>query len=97
MFFYNTPEYRVHITLTRQIKNELGEITFAGVFIGCSALDWEADEDTINKMCDGIIEADKIRMNSDVYVAYVASGCDSIAICVMSFRRSSSKSYVALL
>ena len=67
--------------IIRQIKNELGEITFAGVFIGCSALDWEADEDTINKMCDGIIEADKIRMNSDVYVALRASDCRAVAIC----------------
>lgn len=63
------------------INNTLGEITFEGVFIGCSALDDEADTETINNLCNGIINANKIAMNSDVYVAYAASGCDAVAIC----------------
>lgn len=63
------------------IKNEIGDISFENVFIGCSALDAEADNETTNALCDGIINAKRIAMNSDVYVAYVASGCDAIAIC----------------
>lgn len=67
--------------IVKQIQWELGKITFDGVFIGCSALDWEADEETIHKMCDGIIEANKIGMNSDAYVALRASECKAVAIC----------------
>ncbi len=63
------------------IKKKLGDITFEGVFIGCSALDNAADDVTIKKLCGGIVNAKKIAMNSDVYVAYIASGCDAIAIC----------------
>ncbi len=63
------------------ITAELGEITFENVFVGCSALDDEADDETVNNLCGGIINARKISMNSDIYVAYAASGCDSIAIC----------------
>ncbi len=63
------------------ITRELGVITFEEVFIGCSALDNEADSETINALCGGIINAREIGMNSDVYVGFVASGCDSIAIC----------------
>lgn len=65
----------------KSIKNQLGDIVFTGAFIGCSALDWEADEDTVKALCDGIIRSDKIRMNSDAYVALKASDCKAVAIC----------------
>lgn len=65
----------------KSIKNQLGDIVFTGAFIGCSALDWEADENTVKALCDGIIRSDKIRMNSDAYVALRASDCKAVAIC----------------
>lgn len=63
------------------IEEQLGEITFSGAFIGCSALDSEADDETVKALCDGIIKSDKIKMNSDAYVALKASDCRAVAIC----------------
>ena len=67
--------------IIEQVYAEIGRINFDGVFIGCSALDDWATEEIITELCDGIINADVIRMNSDVYVALMASACDSIVIC----------------
>lgn len=66
------------------IYKNIGEIEFESAFIGCSALDNEADEDIITALCDGIIKSKKIGMNSDVYVALASSGedkCRVVAIC----------------
>ena len=66
------------------IYKNIGEIEFEGAFIGCSALDDKATEETITALCDGIINAKKIGMNSDVYVALASSGedkCRVVAIC----------------
>lgn len=66
------------------IYKNIGEIEFESAFIGCSALDNEATEKTINALCDGIIKAEKIGMNSDVFVALASSGedkCRIVAIC----------------
>lgn len=66
------------------IYKNTGEIEFEGAFIGCSALDNEATEEMITALCDGIIKAKRIGMNSDVYVALVSSGedkCRLVAIC----------------
>lgn len=67
--------------LVEQIYSEIGNVHFESVFIGCSALDDWANEEIITELCDGIVNADVIRMNSDVYVAFMASACDSIVIC----------------
>lgn len=67
--------------IVQRIEKELGDITFSGAFIGCSALDKEADEKTVNDLCDGIIKAEKLGMNSDAYVALRASECKAVAIC----------------
>lgn len=67
-----------------EIYKSLGEIEFEVTFIGCSALDDVADKETINALCDGIINSEKIGMNSDVYVALASSGedkCRVVAIC----------------
>ncbi len=67
-----------------EIYKSLGKIEFDSAFIGCSALDDVADEETIQSLCDGIINSKKIGMNSDVYVALASSGedkCRVVAIC----------------
>lgn len=66
------------------IYSELGQIEFAAAFIGCSALDDEADAELISRLCGGIIKAEKIGMNSDVYIALKSVGdafCPCAAIC----------------
>ena len=65
------------------IYSELGQITFEGVFVGCSALDREADEETLNNLCGGI-NAKKIKMDSDLFVALKSvenAVCPCVAIC----------------
>lgn len=66
------------------IYKNIGEIEFDSAFIGCSALDNEANKETITALCDDVIKAKKIGMNSDVYVALGSSGedkCRIVAIC----------------
>lgn len=63
-----------------EIKKALGNIVFEGAFIGCSALDCEAEECVINDLCGGVINAKKIGMNSDAFVALNA--CDGELPCV---------------
>lgn len=66
------------------VYKNIGGIEFDSAFIGCSALDNEASNETMTALCDGIIKAKKIGMNSDVYVALASSGedvCRIVAIC----------------
>ena len=66
------------------INSTLGKTTYKGAFIGCSALDDIADDKTVYELCNGIIDAEKIGMNSDVFVALASSGedlCRAVAIC----------------
>lgn len=66
------------------LYENVGEVEFESAFIGCSALDNEASEETISALCDGIIKTRKIGMNSDVFVALASSGedkCRVVAIC----------------
>ena len=63
-----------------EIYSSLGQIEFDGAFIGCSALDNEAEECVINDLCGGVINAKKIGMNSDAFVALNA--CDGELPCV---------------
>ncbi len=74
----NLTEIMIHI------NNKFPDISFESAFIGCSALDNQADEETISRLCDGIINAKKIGMNSDVYVALKSVDTDKphcVAIC----------------
>lgn len=70
--------------IINDIYDSLGKIRFEGAFVGCSALDNEADKKTLDALCGGIIDADKIKMNSDVYVALKSvenAVCPCVAIC----------------
>ena len=57
------------------------DFSFAAAFIGCSALDGDADEQTLNALCGGVINSEIISMSSDVYAALKASDSNCVAIC----------------
>lgn len=72
----------------RQIIGSLREqIPFAradSVFIGSSALNGEADPEALHALTDGILDAARIGMNSDLYIALEAMQTDApcaVAIC----------------
>lgn len=70
--------------IINDIKSKIGDVFFDAAFVGCSALDSEADEQTLNALCGGIINAGKIRMDSDVYIALKSVDTDEshcVAIC----------------
>ncbi len=71
-------------TLLVEINAVLDINEFESAFIGCSALDGEADAKLTAELCDGIINADKIKMHSDVYIALKSvkgAKCPCVAIC----------------
>ena len=70
--------------LIAEIDAVIGTDKFDNVFIGCSALDAQADDDLTGKLCGGIVNAEKIIMHSDVYIALKSVGdtpCPCVAIC----------------
>ena len=56
------------------VAQETGIEHFAGVCIGMSALFGRASEEETAAFCDGIFSADKIIMDSDLYIALAATG-----------------------
>lgn len=64
-----------------EIIEKLDISAFEAAFIGCSALDNEANPETLNALCDGIVNANKIAMNSDVYVALKSANGNCVAVC----------------
>ncbi len=83
--FYSVgiPQARLNLDeLIEQITDELQIDGFEAVFVGCSALDGEADSGTLEAICGGI-KAKRKAMNSDVYIALksVEGECPCIAIC----------------
>lgn len=70
-------------TLIAEICRETEIDCFEAAFIGCSALDNEADAETLESLCGGI-KATKKAMNSDVYIALKSVDgdvCPCVAIC----------------
>ncbi len=71
-------------SVKEQIKTCLGDIAFSSVVIGCSALDDEAPDDVSKRLCDGIVDTEKLLVNSDLYIALHSSGDSSpriVAVC----------------
>lgn len=71
-------------TIIVEIDAALGINEYESAFIGCSALDDEADAELTAKLCGGILNAEKIRMHSDVYIALKSvkdARCPCVAIC----------------
>ncbi len=67
-----------------EIEAELGIDGFEAAVIGCSALDGEAEDELINELCGGVINAQKIKMTSDVHIALESVGdvaCPCVAVC----------------
>ena len=65
----------------RKTYDAIGEVRFNSAYIGCSALDDEADKETTDALCADIINADYLAMSSDVHVALIASDGNCVAIC----------------
>ncbi len=71
------------LAVIEEIYKDLGQVTFEAVFVGCSALDREADEETLCKLCGGI-DAKIVKMDSDLFVALKSvedAVCPCVAIC----------------
>ncbi len=64
------------------IYENIGNITFESAFVGCSALDNEADDELVDTLCGGIIKSKKTKMNSDVFVALFSGDC-TVPRCVV--------------
>ena len=67
-----------------EIEAELKTDSFEAAVIGCSALDGEAEGELINELCGGVINAQKIKMTSDVHIALESVGesaCPCVAVC----------------
>ena len=76
------PQARKNLAeVMEKVKTDCSVNEFYSAFIGCSALDGKAEETELTSLCNGIINAEKIGMNSDVYVALKASGGNCVAIC----------------
>lgn len=60
------------------------DIKISAAFIGMSAISERADCEFTKKLCNGIIDCDKITMDSDVYIGLEAMRCDGAAAMVIS-------------
>lgn len=60
------------------------DVKLNAAFIGMSAISERADDEFTKKLCDGIIDCDKITMDSDVYIGLEAMQCDGAAAMVIS-------------
>lgn len=60
------------------------DVKLNAAFIGMSAISERADDEFTKKLCDGIIDCDKITMDSDVYIGLEAMRCDGAAAMVIS-------------
>ena len=85
--FYSNPLSDVRdnlASLIRDVCRGTGILSFQSVFIGSSALSGRADADTIRRLTDGILRADVIGMDSDLFIALEAACRDGVcaaAIC----------------
>ena len=70
--------------LLREVRRKSGIFQFKSVFIGSSALNGRADEADVCRLTDGIVQADVIGMDSDLFIALEAmcrEGVCAAAIC----------------
>ena len=64
-----------------KVKENTGVSDFESAFIGCSALDTQADKETLHSLCGGIINAKRIGMNSDLFAALKSAKGNCVAVC----------------
>lgn len=60
------------------------DISLNAAFIGMSAISNRADKELTGELCGGIINCPNITMDSDVFIALEAMGCDGPAAMVIS-------------
>ena len=70
--------------IINKIKSALSVERFRSVFIGSSALSGKAQPELLDEFASGVLDADFIAMNSDIYAALCACGCDGERIAVIS-------------
>ncbi len=70
-------------TILADIAAKTGIERFRGAFIGSSALFGQADETTLRAFTDGVVNAEQIGMDSDLYIALMSCQTDNAltAIC----------------
>lgn len=71
-------------SLVRDVRQETGNSPFQSVFIGLSALNGRADDAAVHKLTDGVVQAQTIGMDSDLFIALEAMCTDgpcAAAIC----------------
>lgn len=84
--FYSVGMDKARSNIDELIRSVIAKIDadrFESVFVGCSALDGEADSKTLDALCGGI-KAKKIAMNSDLYIALKSVNsdiCPCVAVC----------------
>lgn len=85
--FYSNPlsDVRDNLALlVRDVRRVAGISSFQSVFIGLSALNGPADDAQIRRLTDGVLQADVIGMDSDLFIALEAmsrEGACAAAIC----------------
>ena len=85
--FYSNPLSVVRdnlASLLRDVRRGTGSLSFQSVFIGLSALNGRADDATVRRLTDGIMQANVIGMDSDLFIALEAmcrDGACAAAIC----------------
>lgn len=70
--------------IIKKIRSALGVERFCSVFIGSSALSGEAQPELLAEFVSGVIDADYIAMNSDIYAALCACSCEGERAVVIS-------------
>lgn len=77
-------EARKNLKATVDGALEGKDIKLSAAFIGMSAIAERADDEFTKKLCDGIIDCEKVTMDSDVYIGLEAMRCDGAAAMVIS-------------
>ena len=68
----------------KEITNQLSVKSYDCAVIGMSALNGRADAEETERFCSGILESDKIIMDSDLFVALEAMNCEGECAFVIS-------------
>lgn len=69
-------------TVVQEVRQALGRDVLSCAFIGSSAIEYEADETLVRRLCDGVLEC-PVFMHSDVYIALMAHAAGRLPACML--------------